>query len=117
MTDIPHFALPFRFVTLAGGIQVAVNDQDTEEEIHDCVEAIIRYEAGQRPEAPDFGIDAQVFHVPVDPQPILEQIRDNEPRVDALVSSEPDLIDNLITHVVVSIAKSPDVGTTGGNSA
>lgn len=57
MTDIPHFAMPFRFA--AGRAVVA--EQDSLPEILGCVEAILRCPVGHRDERPDFGIADQTF--------------------------------------------------------
>lgn len=103
MTDIPHFSLPFRFITTPSGVKAAETEQDTNEEITDCVEAIIRYERGQRPDAPDFGIDHQVFSLDVDSARIHDQIIANEPRADVLVEDQVDAIDDLIRRVTVGV--------------
>ena len=55
---IPHLALPFRIVDG----RAAVTEQDTFEEIRDCVQAIIRTPRGFRLELPDFGVPDQTFH-------------------------------------------------------
>lgn len=54
---VPHFDLPFRF---SGGTAVVV-EQDSLDDIANCVEAIIRYPVGSRPEALDFGIEDPTF--------------------------------------------------------
>lgn len=56
MVDIPHFALPFRF-ELGGSdvVAAAVTEQDSVEEIADCVECTIRTVAGERTTLPEFG--------------------------------------------------------------
>lgn len=56
MTDVPHFSLPFRYDRLSDGRQrVAVTEQDTAQEIGDCVELILRTVQGDRATLPDFG--------------------------------------------------------------
>lgn len=59
MTAIPQFSLPFRLE----GPDFAVSEQDTLDEITDCVQAIIRYPVGYRIELPEFGTPDQTFHV------------------------------------------------------
>ena len=55
----PHFQLPFRF----GGINGAafVNEQDSIEDVVQCVETIIQYPIGSRFDVPDFGIPDVTF--------------------------------------------------------
>lgn len=56
MADNPHFSLPFRFERqMDGTYQVPVTEQDTLEEIGDCVELILRVEQGERGTLPGFG--------------------------------------------------------------
>jgi phage baseplate assembly protein W len=109
---VPHFSLPFRFKDSADGVHAVVNDQDTYEEIQDCVSAIVRYDRGSRPEAPQFGITPQEFSIPVNTQQVLEQVQENEPRVQLLVTSQLDAIDQMITHVIIGIAENTDTNAT-----
>lgn len=62
---VPHFSLPFRFIQQGKGYPTAaVNEQDTADEVADCVEAILRYEIGSRAEKPEFGITDPTFASP-----------------------------------------------------
>lgn len=103
MTDIPHFSLPFRFVSTPSGMRAAETEQDSDAEVQDCIESIIRYERGQRPDAPDFGINPQVFTLDVDSAIIHDQIIENEPRADVLVEDLLDLVDMMIRRVTVGV--------------
>lgn len=100
VTDIPHFALPFQFVT-PGAI---VNEQDSLDEIAACVYAILVCPLGFRVESPLFGLPDQTFAMPA---PDLDEIRDAietwEPRAAALLEERPDLIDELVAHVEVNV--------------
>lgn len=53
----PHFAVPFR----AENGSVAQVEQDSVEDIEDCVEAVLRTPEGSRVEVPDFGIPDATF--------------------------------------------------------
>jgi phage baseplate assembly protein W len=53
MTDIPHLALPPRIDPSTGSL--AVNEQDTNADIADCVELTLRTVQGQRRTLPSFG--------------------------------------------------------------
>lgn len=58
MAQVPHFSLPFR---VEGGA-IAVTEQDSLEEIEDCVESILRTLVGTRAiDAPDFGVPDETF--------------------------------------------------------
>jgi len=100
VTDVPHFSLPFRFATPA----VAVSEQDSLDEIADCVYAVLVCPLGFRVEAPLFGLADQTFAMPA---PDLDEIRDVietwEPRAAALLSQRPDALDELIAHVEVLV--------------
>jgi len=100
MTDVPHFSLPFRFASPAA----AVSEQDSLDEIVDCVYAILVCPLGFRVESPLFGLPDPTFAMPT---PDLDEIRtaieDWEPRAVALLDERPDLIDELIAHVEVVV--------------
>jgi len=100
MTDVPHFSLPFRFANP----QAAVNEQDSLDEIADCVYAILVCPAGFRVESPLFGTPDQTFAMPA---PDLDEIRNAieswEPRAVALLSERRDVLDELIARVEVLV--------------
>jgi phage baseplate assembly protein W len=100
---IPHFAIPFRF-----GVRGAVvNEQDTETEILDCVEVILRYDQGLRPEKPDFGVPDLTFSSPApDINQVQKAIDTWEPRLEMTVEeSVLDKRDQLIAMIRVERAK------------
>lgn len=98
--DNPHIKLPFQ---LAGSV-VAVVEQDSPEEIEQNVEVILRYPLGFRPELPDFGVRDLTF---AEGHPDLNEIQTAialwEPRADALLESQPDLLDSLVAHVHIEL--------------
>lgn len=100
MTDAPHFSLPFRFASPAA----AVTEQDSIDEIADCVFAVLVCPVGFRVESPLFGLPDQTFAMPA---PDLDEIRDAveswEPRAAALLATEPDAVDELVAHVEVLV--------------
>jgi hypothetical protein len=56
MADRPHFALPFHFaVRPDGSLEVAVTEQDTSEEVADCIELAGRTVQGERVNLREFG--------------------------------------------------------------
>lgn len=112
---VPHFSLPFRFVNQGAGYPtVAVSEQDSSDEIKSCVEAILRYEIGSRPEKPDFGITDPTFSSPqINTGQMYAQVDRSEPRVALSINSDINELDNLIYEVRVNI----ETNTRGGTGA
>jgi phage baseplate assembly protein W len=97
---IPHLAIPFR-VTASGS--AAVVDQDSFEEIAQCVGVLMSTTAGERIELPDYGIPNPVFQAEseVDTAELAMAIQKWEPRATALVHST--VIDETLRHLLVEI--------------
>lgn len=90
MTDIPHFSLPFAWVTSgAGGVTARVNEQESVAEIGACCEAIIRTVQGERTSLPEFGRPELEFNTnPALTRAALSQaLITFEPRVQALITA------------------------------
>lgn len=97
MTDVPHFSLPFRFAPRA-----VVVEQDSLDEIADCVLAIVLYPLGYRVELPEFGIDDPTFSSPhVDVEALREAIDRWEQRAFADLSVQADVLDVFVEHVPI----------------
>ena len=91
MTDIPHFSLPFAWVTSGtGGVCARVNEQESQAEIAACCEAIIRTVQGERTSLPDFGRPELEFNGnPALTRAALSQaLTTFEPRVQALITAD-----------------------------
>lgn len=103
MTEIttPQFAFPLRF----DGTSFAVVEQDTEEEIRACVETIIRYPIGLRPEQPDFGVPDQTFRQgdEIDTAPMLAAVAKWEPRAATLAQTLNVTPDLLVRQIVIQV--------------
>ena len=84
MANTPHFAFPFAFSSTGAA---AVNEQDTPQDIQDCVARIISCELGDCPDVYDFGVPSLLFaNAPIDPTAIGSAIVLWEPRaVDAIL--------------------------------
>jgi phage baseplate assembly protein W len=97
---VPHFALPFR-VTAAGS--VAVVEQDTFEEIAQCVGVLFSTTRGERLELPDYGIPNPVFQAEaaVNTAELAMAVKQWEPRATALVHST--VIDESLRHLLVEL--------------
>lgn len=97
----PHFAFPFQF---KNG-RAVTTDQDTNEEILDCVELLLNYSKGSRADDPNFGVPPQLFtEAPIDPTQIAEQVELYEPRVRAIASTDDgEAIGDVIERIQISI--------------
>lgn len=96
MSDVPHFALPFRFSTP----NVGTVEQDSVDEIAGCVLAVMLYPLGYRVELPSFGIPDPTFSTPdVDVDALRDVIELWEPRASILFDQERDLVDDLLVRV------------------
>lgn len=97
--QIPHFALPFR---VAGGT-VVVNEQDSADEIADCVLAIASYTIGSRPEKPDFGVEDQAFRQGgADAAALAAAIDRWEPRARAAAAADNRTLAQLAAAVTIT---------------
>jgi hypothetical protein len=93
---VPHFDLPFRLK----GSSFAVVEQDTEQDVENCAEAIIRTPYGFRDDITGFGLPDQTFQDQNLNKQLLKQIVETqEPRVSVTFLAQPDAFDNLIARV------------------
>jgi hypothetical protein len=96
MTQRPHFSLPFRFEWRGGRLVVPVTEQDSPDEIADCVELALRYEQGDRRSMPGYGRPRTLAFTTDDElarAQIQQTIDDAEPRVRAVIGSAFDTDD------------------------
>lgn len=99
MAEVPHFALPFNLK-----ISADVVEQDTIEDVADCVYVMLRTPPGYRPEAPTFGIDDMAFvDQPVNLDEVRAQIVQNDPRAEVNLLQSPDRYDELILRVSIEL--------------
>ena len=98
----PHFDLPFRLEAR----KFAVVEQDTQEDVYNCVEAILRTTVGTRWYVPNFGIPDPTFRIsPMDARQLYSQISLNEPRARTLITVGLDDIDHLIEKIRVEVGR------------
>jgi phage baseplate assembly protein W len=98
--QIPHLALPLRY---ARGRDV-VNEQDSIDDVADCVEAALRTRPGQRAEHPEFGTPDLVFaQQPLDLDDVVAHIAAYEPRVHILAETAPDRLDEAIARTRLTL--------------
>jgi hypothetical protein len=104
--NAPHFDLPFRF---AGSSTVTV-EQDTEDDVYNCVLASLMTELGFRPALPNYGTPELTFgNQPLPLDALIQKITHDEPRAAILFSQNPNLVDNLIADVTLLVST-----TSGG---
>jgi phage baseplate assembly protein W len=103
--NVPHLAIPFQVIN---GQWVTV-EQDTDDEVAQCVRNICAFERGYRNEDPDFGIDDPTFTtMPIDTEDIaraLERYEDRA-RVEIFQTIAPD--GSVEVRLEVTIATSED---------
>lgn len=97
---IPHFSLPFR---LGANGAFVVNEQDSVDELADCVAIVIATPVGSRLEAPDYGTARYEFGDPA-PDAIVAAVAEWEPRADITVDVAAALGDlGEVTEVAVAV--------------
>jgi len=95
--NAPHISIPFRIDGTNGAVAA---EQDSEREIMDCVEVVLRYPQGHRPEKPEFGIPDLTFHEHPDERRIQEALVVWEPRIEMAVSQPVvDIVDELLQRI------------------
>ena len=98
--SVPHFKLP---LSVGRGGSFETVEQDTIDEIAQCVEVLLATVEGQRIELPDYGIPDLAFEVDIPRHVIESRITKWEPRAEVLIDDEPDLVDELIRRVEVRV--------------
>lgn len=103
--DIPHLSLPFRFEQHTTEAKHAVvTEQDSIDDIANCVEMIIKTPAGWRDDNPDFGLPDLAFKtLPIRPDTIEQLMEEQEPRVVILAREQSDALDQLTTILTVEL--------------
>jgi|SRR5215472_7277139 len=96
----PHFDLPFK-LTLNGANTV---EQDTYEDVANCVECICRTPQGFRIDNFEFGFpNLELLSQPILTEDVEETVSEQEPRAVLLFTEQPDLVDVLIDRITVEI--------------
>lgn len=96
MPERPHIAFPPR---LTSGGRLAVNEQDSDEDVASGIAVILSWPRGTRRGKPDFGVPPPLFE-----QAELSELRDavmaNEPRAATI---DPELLDTTMRRGIESI--------------
>jgi hypothetical protein len=107
---VPHFDFPFRLATSG---HPAVVEQDTIEDISNCVAAVLLTRVGEREVSPDFGSDDFTFQKqPLDVADAAERILLQEPRANVIFEQHPDQFDQLIARVSVRVSTRQEGGAS-----
>lgn len=102
-----HLALPFRIV----GTRAVAVDQDSDAEILQSVEVLMRYRPGDREAVPDFGVPGQAHRQGgADLVTVAERVELWEPRVRAVAESMGLEVGGLLQQVRVKVQAAPQEG-------
>lgn len=85
MTEIPHLAWPLQLAP-DGSLQAV--EQDTVDEVRQCVHVLLHTPPGARPLAPETGVEDLAFTA-IDPDELAAALQDQEPRATVTVAAEP----------------------------
>ena len=97
----PHFDLPFRFLVSGG---VAQSEQDSFDDVCNCVEAICRTPLGFRVDNLDFGFaNLEMLTQPILSTDVMENVGAQETRAAFVFTEQPDQLDILIDRITVEI--------------
>lgn len=95
----PHFKIPFRFTD----DDAELVEQESDSEILQNAEMVLRTQRGERIDAPDFGTDDPNFREGgVDLNSLRHDIVHGEPRALLIIDRDPSTIDQLIDNINIS---------------
>lgn len=95
--QVPHFRWPFR---IDPDGTAAVVEQDSADDVTQCVQVLLATRPGERVELPEYGTPDPVFAVATQHAEILAAAERWEPRATlADLETFPDSVDELIRHV------------------
>jgi phage baseplate assembly protein W len=97
----PHFKLPFQFGGIHGGAYL--NEQDSTEDIVDCIKVIIAFPTGSRQDLPSFGTPDLLFKQigTKVPEQLAAAIRTWEDRAEVNAEGGPSALDDMILDIMV----------------
>lgn len=100
MTDIPHFQFPFQ---LGVGGHASVLEQDTDDEIVNCVELILSVPIGSLIDEIEFGITDPTFMINPPVSMIAAQVREWESRAPVSGVSQPQGQDMTMENIIIQV--------------
>lgn len=97
---VPHFLFPFQL----NGDAFAVIEQDTPQEIQQCVEILLLTPTGSRLVLPDYGTPETLYtQLPVNTAAILSKLNNWEPRAQVNLQETVDTIDEMVSYIRVNV--------------
>jgi len=103
--DTPHFNYPFKFATRGGDHHAGAVEQDTIEDVINCIIESIIVQTGTRVEAPTFGVPDQVFELqPLNLDLIIRSIELWEDRANQIMTQNVDDKDALIAQILDAVS-------------
>lgn len=101
---LPHFDVPFRLWNDGGLTVPRVVEQDSTDDVVNCVEAAIRTQRGQRLDEPTFGIVEPTFQsLPLNTMDLIGQISTHEERASIVMTETPDRLDTLVDTLTTRV--------------
>jgi len=100
----PHFSLPFQFASGVG--HALCQDQDTDEEITNCVRMILLFPIGSREDLPSFGCPELLFRQLTNEASLGRlhtAVVNWEPRVDIDVHLRPVVADPYVQQYIMRV--------------
>lgn len=100
----PHFMVPFQFGGVKGG--AFMNEQDSSDDVMDCIRVIVAFPLDSLVSQPGFGIPDVVFeevqagHVP---EEIKSALMEQEERLDYDLEGGPSQSDELIMNLLLKV--------------
>ena len=95
---VPHFSFPMKYNPV-NGTMTAV-EQDSLDDIYNCVHATVRTRPGQRQMQPEFGVtDVTFMEQNIDLAEMKADVRRWEPRSTVVWDSRMDDIDSLVVNI------------------
>ena len=99
--DIPHFALPLRYVNG----KPLVNQQDSIQDVADCVRGISQTIIGEIPDLPEFGVLDNTFEQePFSAANLVSMVATWEPRAEMVASNFPNQFEAAIYNINVEVS-------------
>jgi hypothetical protein len=99
-TVTPHFDLPLKI----GPLGANVVEQDSIDDVANCVVMIVSVPQGWRDEAPQFGIDDPTLRrQPLGADAIMGVIGAQDPRAVLIIDEHPDMSDELIDVINIGV--------------
>lgn len=98
---VPHFQFPFQL----NGDSFAVIEQDTTQEVQQCVEILLLTPVNSRLVLPDYGTPETLYaQLPINVPAILAKLNNWEPRAAGDLEQTLDTIDQMVTYIQVNVA-------------